>query len=128
MITMLIGLAAMSISLPPTHRWTMSWHDEFDGRKGEAPSTARWGRDLGGGGFGNNELESYTDANHNAFLDGEGHLIIEARKEPITGADGIHRDYSSARLLTKGKFSQMYGKFEARIKVPKGQGIWPAFW
>ena len=108
--------------------WTITFQDEFDGKAGHAPSVSNWIRDLGGGGFGNNELESYTDGNANAFLDGKGHLVIEARKEPTTGSDGIKREYSSARLLTKGKFSQKYGRVEARIKIPRGQGIWPAFW
>lgn len=127
MICTLIAIATMSLTTA-TPKWTMTFHDEFDGAKGDPPSIEYWGRDLGGGGFGNNELESYTDGPKNAFLDGEGHLVIEARKESTTGSDGIHRDYSSARLKTKGKFSQKYGKFEARIKLPRGQGIWPAFW
>src|SRR5579862_935298 len=127
MTTLLIAMATL-ITSAKAPKWTMTFHDEFDGPRGEAPSVARWGRDIGGGGFGNNELESYTDGSKNAFLDGEGHLVIEARKESTTGKDGIHRDYSSARLKTKGIFSQRYGKVEARMKLPKGQGIWPAFW
>ncbi len=108
--------------------WVRTFSQEFDGPAGHAPDPKVWGRDIGGGGFGNNERQSYTDGPKNAFLDGTGNLVIEARKEPTTGPDGIARDYSSARLLTKGKFSQAYGKFEARLKLPRGQGIWPAFW
>jgi beta-glucanase (GH16 family) len=54
--------------------------------------------------------------------------VIEAIRESYTGPDGVKRDYTSARLSTKGNFSQAYGRFEARIKMPRGQGIWPAFW
>ena len=57
-----------------------------------------------------------------------GNLEIIARKESYTGADGVQRDYTSARLITSGKFEQAYGRFEARIKIPYGQGVWPAFW
>ncbi len=108
--------------------WTLTFQDDFEGIEGTAPSTARWGRQLGGSRFGNNEWQSYTDGNANAFLDGKGNLIIEARKEPTTGDDGIACNYSSARLTTKHNFSQKYGRFEARMKIPQGQGIWPAFW
>lgn len=109
-------------------KWELTFDQSFDGPKGQAPDTKVWNRDLGGGGFGNNELESYTTGAANAFLDGEGHLVIEARKEPTKGSDGIARDYSSARLKTKGMFEQRYGKIEARMKLPQGKGIWPAFW
>lgn len=108
--------------------WKLTFSQEFDGKKGVAPDPKIWSRDVGGGGFGNGEWESYTDGNKNAFLDGKGNLIIEARKEPTTGPDNIKRDYSSARLKTSGTFAQAYGKFEARIKMPTGKGIWPAFW
>lgn len=108
--------------------WVPTFVQDFDGPAGSPPDPKVWARDLGGGGFGNNEWQSYTDGAKNAFLDGKGNLIIEARKEPTKGPDGIARDYSSARLLTKGKFSQAYGRFEARMKLPKGKGIWPAFW
>ncbi len=108
--------------------WIQTFSQEFDGPAGQAPDPKVWARDLGGGGFGNNEWQSYTDGNANAFLDGNGNLVIEARKEKTKGKDGIEREYSSARLKTAGKFMQRYGRFEARIKMPKGQGIWPAFW
>jgi beta-glucanase (GH16 family) len=119
------SLVALAIAAP---KWKLTFSQEFDGAKGVAPDPAVWARDLGGHGFGNNEMESYTDGAKNAFLNGSGYLVIEARKEPTTGADGIRKDYSSARLKTQGKFSQLYGKFEARLWLPKGKGIWPAFW
>lgn len=120
--------ALLLLTLLAAPKWELTLDQTFSGPKGQAPDTKVWGRDLGGGGFGNNELQSYTEGAANAFLDGDGHLVIEARKEPTKGPDGIARDYSSARLRTKGKFEQRYGKFEARMKLPKGQGIWPAFW
>lgn len=111
-----------------TQPYTLRWSDEFDGPAGSAPDQTKWNYDIGGNGWGNNELETYTNRTQNAFLDGDGHLIIKVIKETFTGADGTRRDYTSARLLTKGKFTQRYGRFEARIKLPFGQGIWPAFW
>jgi beta-glucanase (GH16 family) len=78
-------------------------------------------------GWGNNELEYYTNRTQNAHLQG-GNLVITALAENFTGSDGVTRDYTSARLKTQGKFSQTYGRFEARIKIPYGQGLWPAFW
>ena len=118
-------LLAVAVHQP---KWTLTFSQEFDGPKGSAPDPKVWSRDLGGGGFGNNEMQSYTDGASNAFLDGKGHLIIEARKETTTGSDKKTKDYSSARLKTSESFSQAYGKIEARIKMPKGKGIWPAFW
>lgn len=109
-------------------KWVLTFGQEFDGTKGTEPDPKIWSRDIGGGGFGNGEHQSYTDGNKNAFLDGNGNLIIEARKEPTKGPDGIAREYSSARLKTDKSFAQAYGKFEARLKMPKGKGIWPAFW
>jgi beta-glucanase (GH16 family) len=107
--------------------WKLVWSDEFDGPHGSAVDSSKWSFDLGGNGWGNNELETYTSRTTNAYRDG-GVLVIKAHKETFKGADNITRDYTSARLLTKNKFSQVYGRFEARIKIPFGQGIWPAFW
>jgi beta-glucanase (GH16 family) len=103
------------------------WSDEFDGPNGSAVDPTKWGFDIGGNGWGNNELETYTSRTENASREG-GMLVIRALKETYTGSDNRTRDYTSARLLTKNKFSQAYGRIEARIKVPYGQGIWPAFW
>jgi len=95
--------------------------DEFDGPAGSAPNPGIWRYDLGAGGWGNDELQTYTDARRNAALDGAGNLVITARRE----ADG---SFSSARLKTEGTFTAQYGRIEARIRIPRGQGIWPAFW
>jgi beta-glucanase (GH16 family) len=107
--------------------WKLVWSDEFNGRSGSAVDATNWSFDIGGKGWGNNELETYTSRTANAHLE-NGSLVIKAIKETFTGPDNITRDYTSARVLTKHKFSQAYGRFEARIKIPFGQGIWPAFW
>jgi len=107
--------------------WQLSWSDEFDGPDGSRPDPSRWVLELGGAGWGNEELQTYTDRPENSSIEG-GALVITARAEKFTGRDGIARDYTSARLKTLGRFSQAYGRFEARIKIPRGQGIWPAFW
>jgi beta-glucanase (GH16 family) len=112
---------------PPSSQWTLTWSDEFNTPDGSAPDATKWGFDIGGNGWGNNELETYTSRLENAQIQG-GNLVITARKEQYTGPDNIPRDYTSARLLTAGKFDQAYGRFEARIQIPYGQGIWPAFW
>ena len=111
----------------PDGAWQLTWADEFDQADGSAPSAAKWVDDTGGGGWGNDELETYTERRENSFVRG-GSLVIKAAKERFTGADGIAREYTSARLKTLGTFAQAYGRFEARMKLPRGQGIWPAFW
>jgi beta-glucanase (GH16 family) len=111
----------------PAPAWQLTWSDEFDQPEGSAPDASKWSYDVGGNGWGNNELESYTKRPKNAHIE-HGALVISAFAESYTGEDGITRPYTSARLLTKGKFAQQYGRFEARIKIPYGQGLWPAFW
>lgn len=95
--------------------------DEFDGPAGSAPNPGIWRYDLGAGGWGNAELQTYTDSRRNAALDGAGNLVITAHRE----ADG---SYSSARLKSESTYTAQYGRIEARIRIPRGQGIWPAFW
>jgi beta-glucanase (GH16 family) len=107
--------------------WELAWADEFDGPNGSGVDRTKWVPEVGGNGWGNNELEYYRDDVTNAYLE-DGSLVIKAIKERYTGTDGVTRNYTSARLVTRGKFEQKYGRFEARIKVPYGQGIWPAFW
>jgi beta-glucanase (GH16 family) len=103
------------------------WSDEFNGANGSSPDASKWSIVTGGGGWGNNELESYTDRPQNV-QQSDGNLVITARKESFSGSDKIQRDYTSARLQTKDHFAQAYGRFEARMKLPSGKGIWPAFW
>lgn len=106
--------------------WQMSWSDEFNGTTaGELPDASKWSYDIGTGdnGWGNNELEYYTNRPQNISMDGKGNLVITAIKESFQGAS-----YTSARIKTKGILEQKYGRFEARLKTPFGQGLWPAFW
>ncbi|MGE0885689.1 MAG: family 16 glycosylhydrolase [Blastocatellales bacterium] len=107
--------------------WTLVWSDEFNGADGSAVDQSKWVQETGGWGWGNNELQYYTDRTKNAYQQ-NGSLIIQVFRERFTGPDNVTREYTSARLKTLGKFSQTYGRFEARIKIPYGQGIWPAFW
>jgi len=116
-----------STQLPAAERWTLAWSDEFDGANASRPDHSKWKFEVGGNGWGNHELEYYTDRPENSRVD-QGKLIIEARREDYTGEDGVTRRYTSARLVTRGTFSQAYGRFTARIKLPRGQGVWPAFW
>ena len=101
-----------------TTGWKLVWHDEFEGSRLDS---SKWVYVVGGGGFGNNELEYYTDLPRNLYLEG-GMLVIRAIQEDYRGADGVERGFTSARIQTRGKVSQAYGKFEARIKLPGGQG------
>ncbi len=126
--TVLVALLAILSCRVEAQKRTLIWSDEFNGPVNGAPDPAKWDYDIGGWGWGNNELEYYTSRRENSYLDGEGHLIIKAIQEKYTGQDGVTRDYTSARLVTRGKFEQAYGRFEARLKLPSGQGIWPAFW
>jgi beta-glucanase (GH16 family) len=104
------------------------WSDEFNGPAGASPDPANWSFDTGGGGWSSDELQSYTSRPQNASLDGEGHLVITARAENYTGPEGITSKYTSARLQTLNTFQFQYGLAEARIQVPSGQGLLPAFW
>jgi beta-glucanase (GH16 family) len=104
-----------------------TWQDEFDQPAGSAPDPSKWVFDLGSNGWGNKELQDYTAGRANSEIiadpeatDGRA-LVLRA----VRGADGR---YTSARLKTHGKFATTYGRVEARMKLPRGQGIWPAFW
>lgn len=105
--------------------YQLVWEDNFDGAEGESPDAAKWAYDIGTGenGWGNQELQYYTDRPENISLDGAGNLAITARSESFGGSG-----FTSARIKTQGIFDQAYGRFEARIKMPWGPGIWPAFW
>lgn len=102
--------------------------EEFNGPVGASPNPAVWSLDTGGAWGNGQELQAYTASPENASLDGHGDLAITARHETYTGADGITREYTSARLETRQKFAFTYGHVAARIKVPSGAGLWPAFW
>lgn len=106
------------------------WNDEFNGAAGTPPDAGKWSPETGGSGWGNGELQYYTAQASNASADGRGNMAITARKENPAGYQCHYGlcQYTSARLVTAGKFSQKQGRFEARLKLPKGQGMWPAFW
>ncbi|MFF4909992.1 family 16 glycosylhydrolase [Streptomyces sp. NPDC001260] len=107
-----------------------TWSEDFNGASGSAPDSSKWTLETGGGGNGNHELQYYTNSTYNAALDGNGNLVITARENTDPGLQcwyGTCR-YTSARLNTARTFTQKYGHFESRIKVPRGQGVWPAFW
>ncbi|MBO6575939.1 MAG: glycoside hydrolase family 16 protein [Rhodothermales bacterium] len=96
------------------------WSDEFNYEG--APDPSKWDYDTGAGGWGNNEAQFYTNNLDNARVDGE-HLIIEAHKEDLGGSS-----YTSARLVSRGKAAFLYGRVEARARIPAGVGTWPAIW
>jgi beta-glucanase (GH16 family) len=123
-----LGISALSRK---SSAWSLAWSDEFDGPAGAAPDASKWTYDLGGDGFGNQELETYCapgsaaapcdPAHPNAVMDGRGHLVISA----VKNADG---KWTSARLKTFGLKDFQYGRVEARMRLPYGAGLWPAFW
>jgi beta-glucanase (GH16 family) len=110
--------------------WSLVWSDEFDGAAGSPADPAIWRPEVGGHGWGNRELQYYTDSVENAALDGAGNLAIVARWAEPEQRD--HRfggcPYTSARLITKDRFAFSYGLVQARIQQPRGRGVWPAFW
>jgi beta-glucanase (GH16 family) len=109
----------------PKRNWELTWSDDFNDSLGKSPDSTRWTYDIGTGsnGWGNAELQYYTDRPSNVQMDGVGNLVITARKE-----DFVRKEYTSSRIKTKGLFDQKYGRFEARLKTPTGQGFWSAFW
>ncbi len=106
------------------YNWELVWQDEFNAIAADSlPDPNNWTYDIGGGGWGNNEWQTYTQSKSNVKIDevdGIGCLKIIAREDGST--------FTSARIKTKGLFEQAYGRFEARIKMPWGPGMWPAFW
>lgn len=106
---------------------SLAWSDEFNGRRGARPDQRKWSFETGYG-WGDGELQSYTSRRRNAALDGRGHLVIAAHRERYTGADQRPASYTSARINSRTKFEFAYGRAEARIRVPRGRGLLPAFW
>ncbi len=124
--TLIIVLGCKDNSTEPstqdnTSNWNLIWSDEFN--YSGLPDSTKWGYDVGGSGWGNNELEYYTfKRDSNARVE-NGHLIIEARKE-VAGSN----DYTSARLYSQRAGNWTYGRIEVRAKLPRGKGTWPAIW
>jgi beta-glucanase (GH16 family) len=128
LLLVLISLAACEKEAKqslPDRSWQLTWADEFDGAAGTAPDASKWSFDIGTGtgGWGNAELQYYTNRSENVSHDGNGNLVITARKETYASSG-----YTSGRIKTKGLFEQAYGRFEARIQTTYGPGLWPAFW
>jgi beta-glucanase (GH16 family) len=117
------AVATTSCIKPPTAAsYKLVWKDEFDGPTGQQPEASRWKYDVGTD-WGNAQLEYDTARPENVSLDGQGHLAITARKEVYLG-----QQYTSGRINTSGLFAQDGGRFEARMRLPAGRGMWPAFW
>ncbi|MGC4810997.1 family 16 glycosylhydrolase [Micromonospora sp. DT228] len=137
LVLLAVALVATAGALVPAHPdraeaaiGSISWQDEFNSPSGTPVDQNKWRFDTGGGGWGNNERQYYTNSTSNAVHDGQGNLVITARRDnPANYQCHYGRcEYTSARLLSAATFTQTYGRFEARIKIPRGQGIWPAFW
>jgi len=113
-----------------TGEWVLIWADEFDDEAGAPVNTGNWTHELGGWGWGNNEREYYTNSTDNAAHDGNGCLAITARVDESRGHSCHYGlcEYTSARLISRGNLDFTYGRVEARLKLPRGQGVWPAFW
>lgn len=129
-VAVTIGAGLTVVTTSTKAEAAVVWNEEFNGAAGTGVDTSKWTFDTGGSGFGNQELQYYTSGTSNVAMDGKGHLVITARK----GSEG-HDDcwngtcqFTSGRIKTEGKFTQQYGHIEARIQVPKGSGLWPAFW
>lgn len=139
-LTAMLAGAACSHSLPATassspREWVLVWSDEFEGPAGARVDESKWRYDLGDGcqqgicGWGNNEKELYTSEVENISLNGQGQLMITARAAPpgLSCYYGACR-YTSAKITTRGIMNAEPGRVEARVKLPVGQGLWPAFW
>jgi beta-glucanase (GH16 family) len=130
-----IACGPQASSPAPQPEWILTWSDEFDGAAGAGIDGGKWRHDIGDGcqdgncGWGNQEKQSYSVGAENVALDGAGHLAIVARVAPagLTCYYGPCR-YTSGKITTRGKFHAAPGRVEARIRLPEGQGLWPAFW
>jgi beta-glucanase (GH16 family) len=118
----LMGCKADDFQKLEPRNWALVWSDEFNGAAGTLPDASKWTYDLGTGqdGWGNQELQSYTNSPNNVSMDGDGNLVLTAIR--------AGNSFTSARIKTQGLFEQAYGRFEARLKTPYGPGLWPAFW
>ena len=129
-LALLFGAFAIPHSAQ-AQNWTLVWSDEFNASAGTYPDSTKWTYDLGNSGFGNPEVENYcapgsntapcVASQPNAYQDGNGNLVIQARRD----SSG---NWTSARLKTQGLYQFQYGRVEARMKLPVGDGFWPAFW
>jgi beta-glucanase (GH16 family) len=123
-LLLIVATTAIVVSAFTMHspkKWKLVWSDEFNYQG--LPDSTKWNYDIGGEGWGNNEAQYYTNKTPGNARVENGMLIIEAKKEKFQ-----NKDYTSARLITKGKGDWQYGKIEVKAKLPKGLGTWPAIW
>lgn len=120
-------VSALSVAFDSTAAARTTFADDFAGPTG-ATAGSRWTYETGGGGWGNNELGVYTSSSRNVSLDGQGSLVITARREDVRDTDGKTYQYTSGRLTTKESFDLRYGHVETRLKLPAAGGLLPAFW
>jgi len=120
-IGQLVALLVFASGIANAQCYELVWADEFNGTG--FPNSEYWTGETGGGGWGNNELQYYKNDDADNLWMSDGTLKITAIKEEYNGSD-----YTSARIITKGKYNFNYGRIEGRLKLPYGQGIWPAFW
>jgi len=120
-LTILLLVTVANCQQPAKSSWQLVWSDEFD--YNGLPDPAKWRYDIGAHGWGNKELQNYTERRKENARVENGVLIIEARRD-----GGEANPYTSARLTTKGKGDWTYGRFEIRAKLPSGRGTWPAIW
>lgn len=131
LIIIILMLSASTVSAQYENR-KLTFSDEFNAEKNTPVDATKWTHEIGGKGWGNQELQYYTDSIENSFHDGKGSLVIKVIEKDLPEDEfkcwyGKCK-YTSARLVTNKKFTQKYGRFETRIKIPKGQGMWAAFW
>jgi beta-glucanase (GH16 family) len=121
-ITLLIACNKQDFQELEPREWKLVWSDEFAADSLVSPDSEKWTFDIGNGidGWGNQELQSYTDSPDNVSHDGNGNMIIRAIQNGTS--------FTSGRIKTQGLYSQKYGRIEARLKTPYGPGLWPAFW
>ncbi len=130
-LSILLVVSGTSFAQSSNRYQKLTFQDEFDRAVNSPIDSNKWTAEIGGKGWGNQELQYYTDSIANIFHNGNGSLVIKAiRLDPPLTLNCWYGpcQYTSGRLITKGKFDLKFGKFEARIKIPQGQGIWPAFW
>jgi beta-glucanase (GH16 family) len=124
-----LTMLALGNGVKAQQPWQLVWSDEFHSSRVAPVDSRYWNHDKGGYGWGNSELQYYSNSLKNVYQDGTGNLVIKAIRENNNFPCWYGKcQYTSGRITTKAKFEQKYGRFEARIRVPYGQGIWSAFW
>ena len=123
----LILSLSLGCPLVPAAVPALLWSDDFNQPIDTAPDPARWAYDLGAGGWGNNELQTYTNSRENSFVIADP-TALDGRALALRAIRSSAGAYTSTRLKTQGKFSVTYGRIEARVKLTRGRGVWPAFW